>query len=763
MSKNKKRDHIFSSDRPIVLSSDDLFGRAYFAKELSDSINNWKEEDSLVVAVYGNWGDGKTSFKNLIVEHLEENKSNKIDVIEFNPWQWSHNKDIIKSFIKELSNSILKKKFKNAEKFAHKLKQYGEYLHLSSDALTSIGKNIGKVFLVISIALGFLSLKIPNEMYSYIGIIISVILLIFSQSISCIAWSIEIIQKFYEIKSKNQMNLEERKNELKKLMSQHTKTVLIIIDDIDRLEPEEIRDLFKMIKSNLDLPKIVYLTLFQRDIVEKTLTTKDVFSGKDYLEKIIQIGVDLPSVSKSSLDSIFFKKLDVLIEEFNGMKHFERGRWNELYSQGISTYFDNLRDVNRFISSLHFQLGALTIKNVLEVNFIDLIGVEVLRQFESETFKALFKNKKILTSNSTSGMRDSSEEERKKIINEILNLPTENTREYVKSILKVLFPNIQSAWSNYHTNVDDNDFIKLRICHENRFDRYFSFFKTEEDFFQYEFEEILSATSDKSLLLDKFVELQKNGRLEPFLDKFESYKQHIPSSNALPFLSAMFCLGDIVSDEFKGFMSLSSLTRVKRIIVWFLKKSDLPEPRRDLFLKAIDGTIGISLPISELWNEYTRESIDKYPDLYSLNPEDEEVIKNKILEIISKHKSEVQFQNNIHLNKMLYIWKQLDKKASNEWINNYLQEDKNFLFLLNQLISKSFSQSGYNTNEMVRIPIDWMSVFFDVPSALKRFESIEVTAYSDQYPNLKKAMERAKLEHSDPKKYGDLYAPELDK
>lgn len=46
----------FSADRPINSVDEDLLGRAEFSKSLAEAINSWGGEDSLVVALYGNWG-----------------------------------------------------------------------------------------------------------------------------------------------------------------------------------------------------------------------------------------------------------------------------------------------------------------------------------------------------------------------------------------------------------------------------------------------------------------------------------------------------------------------------------------------------------------------------------------------------------------------------------------------------------------------------------------------------------------------------------
>lgn len=98
VSTNSKQ-HIFSSDRPILKKHGDLLQRKRFSEELAASICNWHEKDSLVLAIYGDWGDGKSSVKNMIKESLEHNISEKsISVLEFNPWQWGDSDKLTRAF-----------------------------------------------------------------------------------------------------------------------------------------------------------------------------------------------------------------------------------------------------------------------------------------------------------------------------------------------------------------------------------------------------------------------------------------------------------------------------------------------------------------------------------------------------------------------------------------------------------------------------------------------------------------------------------------
>ena len=73
----------------------------------------------------------------------------------------------------------------------------------------------------------------------------------------------------------------------------------MVIDDVDRLTPQEIQELFQLIKANADFPNVVYLVLFERTTVENSVEKVLEVDGREYLEKIVQVGFDLPRASSS--------------------------------------------------------------------------------------------------------------------------------------------------------------------------------------------------------------------------------------------------------------------------------------------------------------------------------------------------------------------------------------------------------------------------------------------------------------------------------
>src|SRR5438445_9533160 len=98
-------DHPFSPERPIETLAEDELGRKDFATAVAKVIGQWSGRDSLVLAIYGPWGSGKTSLKNMILDALRKQKAKTIP-LEFNPWEWAGQEKVFEGFFGELSSKL---------------------------------------------------------------------------------------------------------------------------------------------------------------------------------------------------------------------------------------------------------------------------------------------------------------------------------------------------------------------------------------------------------------------------------------------------------------------------------------------------------------------------------------------------------------------------------------------------------------------------------------------------------------------------------
>ncbi|MEW6668536.1 MAG: P-loop NTPase fold protein [Thermodesulfobacteriota bacterium] len=502
------RPHPFSADRPIELVEQDRLGRHGFADSIATALTNWKGKDSLVVALYGPWGTGKTSIKNMVVETLNANSSEAPTIVDFNPWQWAGQDEMVRAFFSEIGSALSRTdRTEVGRKRVARWQSYAARLKMWSFLAESLRKAMAWLFFALAIVSGG-GLLIGSRS----SVALTLVFLLTLGSAAVLRWGTEFVGNLAVVFDRKlaleDTSLAEAKKDLSTLLLQLSIPVLVIIDDIDRLSKQEIKLLFQLIKANADFPNMVYFLLFQRDIVEQALDESVPTKGKEFLEKIVQVGFDTPAIDRSKLEKVLFSKLDEILGSESIGKRFDSHRWGNIYIGGLHAFFGTLRDVNRFSSSLAFHLSLFQGRKAFEVNPIDVIALEAVRVFEPEIYKGLSAAKAgLLGLDRIYERGDEAAERTRKAIDSLLEKADLKRREVLKELLHELFPHTRNI--GYGADFGDEWYRDLRICHEKVFDRYFQFAVSEKDLSQSDLEEILEAVGNRHRLVTELKSLNE--------------------------------------------------------------------------------------------------------------------------------------------------------------------------------------------------------------------------------------------------------------
>jgi predicted KAP-like P-loop ATPase len=92
---------------PVVNPHEDEFNRWPFSRALAEQIAMLGNPDgSPVVGLYGRWGYGKSSVLNFVKYHLEQNHSDNVVLLEFNPWIFKGEEILLTSFYASLAEKM---------------------------------------------------------------------------------------------------------------------------------------------------------------------------------------------------------------------------------------------------------------------------------------------------------------------------------------------------------------------------------------------------------------------------------------------------------------------------------------------------------------------------------------------------------------------------------------------------------------------------------------------------------------------------------
>lgn len=362
--------------------------------------------------------------------------------------------------------------------------------------------------------------------------------------------------------------------------------------------------------------------------------------GRKYMEKIVQAGYDLPTVPQEKLEQALLEGLFKLRAHKGTFDRLEEYRWEKNHPQCLLPFFRTLRDVRRYLSCFSFELGLFIKNGCLEVNIIDLIGLETLRVFEPEIYHGLAREKDWIFGNSYRREQPEYQEEQKDWIKSLISSARDENQPVVKSLLSNLFPQVdallrdrgpvsrsEKAWEQ-----------RLQICHEDYFDRYFKMSVPKEDVPMSLVLRVIEAQSDKKALTAVFKKAMQENRIERFLLRLVSHVVEMDIANADTFVTALFDVGNALSHRYSDLVALSAEHQASRVIREYILREESQEKRGSIILEALKDTTGIHLPVSFVFDQEPKNGEYDEDSIFSSSVMEQ--AKTKCLEIIQNSTSD---------------------------------------------------------------------------------------------------------------------------
>ena len=684
---------MLSADKPLIEPQEDQLGYALFAKHLAFSLTKMVPADGFVVAIYGPWGSGKTTLLNFLFHYFKEAPLDEQPIIvPFNPWWFSGHEKLAKHFFDQLQASLATSDID----LANLQGKIAEFADMVSELPSSI--------------------HIP---YISIG---------------------KIAVEFTPLKS-SVKNVIKLKMEIAEELRRQPRRIFVTVDDIDRLNPEEIRQLFGVIKSVADFPNIVYLLTFDKKVVIEALRESQGISGENYLEKIVQFPFELPLPDRSSLSRLLFARLETIMAGTpEGL--FDQTYWGNVFMRGIEHFISTPRKINLLTNTLSVTYPAVQ----GEVNPVDFISIETLRIFCPEAYNMI----RTYPEKFTGREWVASKIDQLRIFQESwVTQIEESNREAVRGLLSQIFPKLGEMWGDLGFEPPNETTWRkqLRICSPDIFPIFFHLALPQGDISNAEIMVILSLADKPQEFSARLLELTGQARpdgftrLHAFLDRVMDYTGKEIAVESIPsiFLS-LFDVGDQfirAEDEGSGKLPVGNDQRVTQIILQLLRR--LPwDSRFDALQQAITRgravftSAKIVMELGRISDKHGEaqpqpEALIRHGDQASL----EKLVLDKVRNA-AKDKSLLQCPK---LPEILSLWQNLAGNAEPlTWVNNLVGDDRNLAILLEKFMEKDFSHSmiqavgdsRYRLNQKVLTP------FLDPGSILDRTRTLAKSEWLGQ-------------------------------
>lgn len=519
--------------KPILITEKDtdydLLNRSGLIGQLYDSIISYKSKRSFVIGLIGKWGSGKTTLINNVKKELAEN--NDIVIIDdFDPWVFGTQEALLIS----MYDMILQ--------------------HTGIDFSVSQNRsNVKKLSATIAdLSSSIINVPGVSELFNLL-------------SIDDVSYD----------------DIDTLKEDLSTFLKIQDKTVVFIIDNIDRAEADNIIFLFKIIATIFDLPNLLYILSYDKERVDEILKNTKKIHPK-YAEKIIQREIHVPAVNPSEIQNLYGTCIDNILKKY-GVTANEIADYVPLY-EFICAEIDNLRNFKRLINSAFPPV--FTIKHNL--NRCILLVLETIRFLEPILYDIIRKNPSYFVSHHWQAYEFDSQRINKEG-KEFFSKLFDKYHAY-KDLLAIIFPYVKRYSRGYELissgSVDreeSQDIEKsMSVCSAKYFDLYFSYgdnefltlaTKTKEFFRSLESREVGLSVYDSFCNLLNNVSLSEH---KVWIEGFQQYLDEVPQEFALDLALAIWKNLDSI-DNSSQFLALSARQRATVIISMLIEKSELPE------------------------------------------------------------------------------------------------------------------------------------------------------------------------------------------
>ncbi len=310
-------------DNPIGHIGQDLLQRANFAEKFARRVSRLDASEGSVVGVFGPWGSGKTSFMNLARKGFEDEE---VPVLDFNPWLFSGVEQLVDRFVTELSAEL-------------KLNRLGDIGNVFQEYGDAFSGNLGTI------------VKIAGK---------------------------------YHRRGRGSIQFEREK--VASVLRERERPIIVVLDDVDRLSTPKIREIFKLVRLTASFPNLIYIVCCDQLRVEQALGEETAgLSGRDYLEKIIQLPFKLPEVPSHILAGELHQVIEDALTVVDNPGPKDKEKWPVIFEEIVRPLVRNMRDVRRYAISIRHTLEELD----GQVAPNDVLALEAIRIFLPDMFKLL--------------------------------------------------------------------------------------------------------------------------------------------------------------------------------------------------------------------------------------------------------------------------------------------------------------------------------------------------------------------------------------
>lgn len=728
------------SDRALGDESQDRFGFVAMAKRLAPSIIEASKGDGMVVGLEGRWGSGKTSLLNFLRQELNAAASENIHTITVAPWLNGDSATLVMSLLGPIASVLEKKEAELSE-------GKGIFGKLSRKRASNVGALISLY--------GQKTARRLAPLASFAGL--------FVPGAEIVAGALKAGGDALEVFSSAEITPSELKRKISEKIAALDVGFVVILDDLDRLEPEQAVEVVRLVRSVADFPKVAYLMCYDREVLAQALKTGlKVHDGDLFLQKIVQLTFTIPLPEPFDLRTQFRSEAEAIFKKVTGTT--PDGDLLEDLASAVDREGIGLatpREVKLALNGIRFVYPSIAD----DVYFPDFCRLQLIKTTNFKLYKWLeeyLSIRSVLVTGDGSITNDS-----KKSLGESLKelLPSEEVGE-ARSIwaLRKFVPGVQNdkepakrVFSEVSLNEASKAIELKRLGSPLHHRYYFALTGPKSVLSDHDFNQLLMfAKSDLEKLKERFIEYARSRRqsgrtwFEHILDRIDDVLlSKIDKETVSGIVLALSdTMDSVIATDNKprgfGFSATNTAVHVAENCLNQLKGMDyaaFEAVSKEIAERgaALNWLVG-NFFRDQLWDHGKAGDRPSRPEQWVFT----DSYLEALLDIIRKRLSSTEVQEKItempDVASFLFGWREISGEAeARRWVDRRSVTDDGFLAILNNLRSWAVSDRVY-------YPLHKSSIeaFFDHEDVVARLAALRESAHSDLVRELETAMQQAR-------------------
>lgn len=195
--------------------------------------------------------------------------------------------------------------------------------------------------------------------------------------------------KAFSYLSYEDSSIETQFEEIKEKLHNKRHPIIMMIDDVDRLQSDELMRMLQLVRNIADFPYIYYIIAGDKKALKNRLEERGVEEPDEYLKKFFNFEICFPA-DDMQLKKAMQKGIEEVMGRY-GLATYTKGVLSFINGQRYHTaIFTNIRDVKRFLNVFDFKLANLKDNRLLEDVYLrDVAGVCMIQCIDSDFYQIL--------------------------------------------------------------------------------------------------------------------------------------------------------------------------------------------------------------------------------------------------------------------------------------------------------------------------------------------------------------------------------------